>query len=206
MPSLNYSVALVLLSLLQVLQALAEQAKAESSSTEDNGGKAESSTTTTPPTPTRNERFGGAKVWYLSKVQLGGGIELPIDYVTLVIGVVSVIVLYTGLTGSGRSKASCTASHILIEKHDDATRELLEKLQKEIGSDAEAFAKCAAQHSTCPSKSNQGRLGTFPRGAMVPAFDKCCFDPQTPLQTAVGPVHTHFGYHLIYIHERKLPK
>ena len=99
-----------------------------------------------------------------------------------------------------------TASHILIDNHDDATGEKMKQWQQQIGTDAAAFAKLAAEHSTCPSKNKGGMLGTFPPGAMVPAFDKKCFDPNTPLQTAVGPVHTHFGYHLIFIHERKLPE
>lgn len=50
-----------------------------------------------------------------------------------------------------------------------------------------------------------GLLGTFPKGAMVPPFDKAVFNPDTPVGTAVGPVQTHFGYHLIFIHDRKLP-
>jgi parvulin-like peptidyl-prolyl isomerase len=146
-----------------------------------------------------------AIAWYLEKVSIGG-IQLPFDYVTLIVGVISIYVLYNGLFGGGgKSKASCTASHILIDKSDDATRDRMEAWKKSIGSDAEAFAKCAKENSTCPSKSKGGLLGTFPRGAMVPPFDKRCFDPSTPIQTTVGPVQTHFGYHLIYIHDRKLP-
>lgn len=145
-----------------------------------------------------------AREWYLSNIVVGG-IELPVDYVTLVVGVISIVVLYNGLMAGG-SKASCTASHILISDHEDATKAKMEEFKKKIGDDKEAFTKCAMANSTCPSKNKGGLLGTFPRGAMVPAFDKCCFDPSTPINTAVGPVHTHFGYHLIFIHDRKLPQ
>ena len=195
MPSLRY---LCMLSLMSVLCALETLAQADSDATTDGDGA--SSSPTTPPTAPRFR----PKVWYLSNIKLGFGIELPIDYVTLTVGLISSVILYRGLFVSG-PKASCTASHILVDNHQDATRKKLEQLKKEIGSDAAKFAEMAAAHSTCPSKAKGGMLGTFPAGAMVPAFDKCCFNPETPEQTAVGPVQTHFGYHLIFIHERTLP-
>jgi peptidyl-prolyl cis-trans isomerase C len=145
------------------------------------------------------------QAWYLHKVQVAG-IQFPFDYVGLFVTVTSGLILYYGLFGGGKPKPMCTASHILIDKHDDATLAKMEAFKKSLGNDKEAFAKCAKENSTCPSKNSGGMLGTFPKGAMVPAFDKCCFDPSTPLHTTVGPVHTHFGYHLILIHDRKLPK
>ena len=145
-----------------------------------------------------------AKEWYLTKIK-AGKVELPFDCVTLLVGVVSVYFLYKGLTSSD-AKPTCTASHILIPNHEDTTEAKMEEFKKKIGDDKDAFAKCAMENSTCPSKNKGGMLGTFPRGAMVPAFDKCCFDPATPLHTTVGPVHTHFGYHLIFIHDRTMPK
>lgn len=56
------------------------------------------------------------------------------------------------------------------------------------------------------AQKQTGLLGTFPKGSMVPPFDKVCFDPATPVGTTVGPVLTQFGYHLIYIHDRKIPE
>ena len=144
------------------------------------------------------------KDWYLTKVKVGG-VEFPFNYVTLMIGIASISYLYNGLMSSD-AKPSCTASHILIADHEDATKAKMEEFKKKIGVDKEAFAKLAAENSTCPSKNKGGMLGTFPQGSMVPAFDKCCFDPATPVHTTVGPVHTHFGYHLIFIHDRKMPK
>lgn len=101
------------------------------------------------------------KEWYLSNVKIGGLIELPIDYVTLVIGMVSAYVLYNGLFGSSESKESCTASHILMDGHEDAIEEKMKELKKKIGDDKEAFAKAAKEYSTCPSKDKGGMLGTF---------------------------------------------
>lgn len=126
--------------------------------------------------------------WYLQKVSVFGLFDLPFDYVFLFVSVLSVLVLYRGLFGGPKKeKGSCTASHILMDNHEDAIRDKMIAFKKSIGSDKEAFAKYAAEYSTCPSKMNGGLLGTFPKGAMVPAFDKCCFDPSTPMQTTVGP-------------------
>ena len=38
---------------------------------------------------------------------------------------------------------------------------------------------------------------------MVPPFDKVVFDPNTKVKTVLGPVQTQFGWHLIYIEDRK---
>ena len=202
MASLRYYFILGMMMLLTTFESWAQEEGEEATV-----AATEESTTTTPPQqqdspPPPPPRFR-PKVWYLSNVKLGGSLELPIDYVTLVVGLISFFVLYRGLRGG--PQPSCTASHILMDNHDDATREKLEKLRDTIGTDASMFALVASKHSTCPSKAKGGMLGKFPRGAMVPVFDKTCFDPQTPEGTAVGPVHSHFGYHLIFIHERTLP-
>ena len=46
-------------------------------------------------------------------------------------------------------------------------------------------------------------LEKFTQGSMVPPFDKVVFDPNTKLKTVLGPVQTHFGWHLIYIEDRQ---
>lgn len=89
-----------------------------------------------------------------------------------------------------KPKEKCRCSHILVSDQATAAR-LREQIQ--AGAD---FAALAREHSQCPSgKQSGGDLGEFPRGAMVPAFDKVAF------QLSVGelsePVQTKFGYHLI---------
>lgn len=106
--------------------------------------------------------------------------------------------VYKFATAPGKT---VTASHILVSSE----RECLEIKQK-IDSGVLSFALAAQQHSTCPSGKEGGGLGTFGPGMMVPAFDRVCFDPSTPLGQAIGPVQTHFGYHLILIDSRKLGK
>ena len=151
-----------------------------------------------------------AKAWYLQKIQLRDGqIKLPFSPVSLAVAFFSFYYLYNILFGGGGGKDSkvyCEASHILIMDHSKETKEKLLDFQKAIQSDVLLFAKHAKKHSACPSgKSSGGNLGRFGPGTMAPPFDKVCFDPATPMQTTVGPVQTNFGWHLIYIHERRLP-
>lgn len=65
-----------------------------------------------------------------------------------------------------------------------------------------AFAKAAAENSTCPSSKNGGDLGFFRRaGDMVEPFARTAFELK-PYQIS-NPVATEFGYHLILAVERE---
>jgi peptidyl-prolyl cis-trans isomerase C len=67
------------------------------------------------------------------------------------------------------------------------------------------FADAAAKESSCPSKSQGGDLGYFPRaGAMVEPFAKVAF-AQKPYQMS-DPVATEFGYHIILTLDHKAGK
>merc|ERR1712187_567311 len=96
----------------------------------------------------------------------------------------------------GGDSKSCTARHILMKKEED-----LQKAKARIDA-GEDFGKVAAECSTCPSGKGGGSLGNFAPGAMVPAFDKVCFDPATVVGKVYGQIQTHFGYHLISVDER----
>jgi parvulin-like peptidyl-prolyl isomerase len=97
------------------------------------------------------------------------------------------------------------ASHILLmyegSMRSTATRsrdEALTKIQSlkdelDAGGD---FADLAAKSSDCPSGQQGGRLGTFGRGQMVPAFDESAFG--LDIGEVSGIVETPFGYHLLY--------
>lgn len=66
----------------------------------------------------------------------------------------------------------------------------------------EVFARVAIDNSDCPSKTNGGELGWFPRlGKMVEPFAQAAFALQ-PFQIS-NPVETEFGYHLIMPTETK---
>jgi peptidyl-prolyl cis-trans isomerase C len=102
------------------------------------------------------------------------------------------------------------ASHILIEpeESEDADEakaaaqakalQLLEQVR--TGAD---FAELAKAHSSCSSAENGGNIDYFPRGKMVPAFEKAAF--------ALKPgeisdlVETKFGYHIIQVTDHNDP-
>ena len=90
--------------------------------------------------------------------------------------------------------ATAAARHILV---DDEAKCLDLKKQIEDGAD---FADLAKEHSSCPSGSRGGDLGTFGQGQMVPEFDQVVFNEE--LNTVHGPVKTQFGYHLLEVTAR----
>jgi len=89
---------------------------------------------------------------------------------------------------------SATARHILVDSETKCI-----ELKEQISGGAE-FAELAKQHSSCPSGSSGGELGTFGPGAMVPEFDEVCFNGEVGV--VHGPVKTQFGYHLLEVTER----
>ncbi len=90
--------------------------------------------------------------------------------------------------------ASASARHILVD-NEALCLEL--KTRIEGGED---FAAVASEHSSCPSGSDGGNLGTFSPGQMVKEFDEVVFSGD--LGTVHGPVVTQFGYHLLEIQSR----
>ena len=91
------------------------------------------------------------------------------------------------------------ASHILIAVKEGTdgkaelkkANEILARLKK----DPAAFGKLAAENSACNSKHQQGSLGAFQKGQMVPEFEKAVLilKPGELSQ----PVKTQFGWHII---------
>ncbi len=91
---------------------------------------------------------------------------------------------------------TATASHILVKSADACAA-----LKHELDAGA-AFADLAKKHSECPSGKKGGSLGQFPRGAMVPAFDKAVFE-EAKVGEVTECVPTQFGYHLIKVEKRE---
>ena len=63
------------------------------------------------------------------------------------------------------------------------------------------FAKLAQEHSQDGSAAQGGDLNYFPRGQMVPAFDKVAFSLKPGQVSDV--VQTQFGYHIIKVIDHK---
>lgn len=81
------------------------------------------------------------------------------------------------------------AKHILVKNEYEA-KDLLRKLDE-----GKSFEELAQDFSLCPSSKQGGDLGDFPKGRMVPAFEKALIELQ-PGHIS-GIVKTQFGYHLI---------
>ena len=104
-----------------------------------------------------------------------------------------------------------TASHILVKTGvGEASDAEAEKKIKELKATLDAvgdeekaakFAELAKEHSGCPSGAKGGNLGSFVHGQMVKEFEEAAFS--LPLKTVSNPIKTKFGYHLIYVTERK---
>ena len=88
------------------------------------------------------------------------------------------------------------ASHILLNSKSQA-----DALRQKIVDGEISFADAAKKYSLCPSRDDGGDLGFFPRGAMVPAFEKAAFALQ--IGEISQPVETRFGWHLILVTDKK---
>ncbi len=94
------------------------------------------------------------------------------------------------------------ALHILVPTEAQAI-----KIREEImqGTTPHAvfanFMEAARKYSTCPSGKSGGILGWFGRGDMVKPFEEAAFN--LPNGEVSQPVHTQFGWHLIYVISKK---
>lgn len=88
-----------------------------------------------------------------------------------------------------------SAKHILM-----ATEEELEALRNRIVSGETTFEAAAREYSTCPSKAQDGNLGEFSRGMMVPEFEEVAFVLEAGAVSEI--VKTQFGFHLIKVEEK----
>ena len=87
------------------------------------------------------------------------------------------------------------ASHLLVKTEEEAL-----KLKEEIAAGKE-FAQAAMEVSLCPSGQNGGDLGYFTKGQMVKEFENAAFSME--IGEVSNPIRTQFGYHLIYLTDKK---
>ena len=91
------------------------------------------------------------------------------------------------------------ARHILIKDFAKALEKVTELAKKVT---TKNFAELANKNTEDPSgKGKGGDLGWFPRGKMVPEFEKVAFSQR--VGTISAPVKTDFGYHLIYVEDKR---
>jgi peptidyl-prolyl cis-trans isomerase D len=102
------------------------------------------------------------------------------------------------------------ASHILVLAKDSDPAEVQEAAKKKIDAvyakakSGANFAALAKQYSEGPSAPGGGDLGWFGRGDMVPEFEEVAFS--TPKGQVSEPVKSQFGWHIIYVEDRKEAK
>ncbi|MBQ7215112.1 MAG: peptidylprolyl isomerase [Synergistaceae bacterium] len=88
------------------------------------------------------------------------------------------------------------ARHILVSGDEN-----LAKVQEAL-KEGTSFDAVAKEYSIDPgSAANGGDLGEFPRGVMVPEFEKTAFALKEPGEVS-EPVKTQFGWHIIKLEER----
>lgn len=144
-----------------------------------------------------------AKPWMMRKLVISDTMILPFSPVTFVCVFVFAVNLCSWV-GYHTSGTWAEASHILVKDTSAKTHKGLVSMRNQIQGNAKLFGNMAEQYSQCPSSKEKGDLGRFSQGTMAPPFDKAVFDPQTPLKQTIGPIQTQFGYHLIYVRDRKM--
>jgi len=105
-------------------------------------------------------------------------------------------------------KEQVQARHILVLSKETDSDEAKQKAKETIddiyakavkpGAD---FAELAKKYSEGPSAPRGGELGWFGKGDMVPEFEEAAF--ATPKGGVSKPVQTQFGWHIIFIEDRK---
>ena len=99
-------------------------------------------------------------------------------------------------------KESVHARHILVENESDA-KSIISDLKSLKGDKLQSkFIELAKTKSTGPSGPKGGDLGFFSQGQMVPEFNAKVFSMKVGTITT-EPVKTQFGYHVIYLEEKK---
>lgn len=99
------------------------------------------------------------------------------------------------------------ANHILIKlPQSPSPKDTLAAYNKIAGiktkiTDLSSFEKMAKEHSDCPSSVKGGNLGYFTGFMMVYPFEKAAYDTQVGQMSDI--VRTAFGYHLIYVKDKR---
>jgi len=103
---------------------------------------------------------------------------------------------YQLVAEKAKGQFEINARHILIESEDEA-KKLIAELE-----DGADFAELAKAHSIGPSKEQGGELGWFGPGQMIEAFYQAALQVEAD-QFSKMPVQTKFGWHIIFVEERR---
>jgi parvulin-like peptidyl-prolyl isomerase len=103
-----------------------------------------------------------------------------------------------------KEKETVHARHILVKTKSEADA-IIKELKPLKGAALKAkFIELAKAKSTGPSGPRGGNLDYFAQGQMVPEFDAKVFSMK--VGTISSPVKTQFGYHVIYLEDKRKAK
>ena len=115
--------------------------------------------------------------------------------------------VYDSMKAKYNQPEEVMASHILIKGKPEQTEAEKFKMISELKSkiNASNFAQMANTHTEDPSgKGKGGNLGWFTKGKMDPSFEKAAFSLKKGQISEI--VKSSFGYHLIYLQDKKEAK
>jgi len=102
-----------------------------------------------------------------------------------------------------KQPAQVKARHILVKTKAEAEK-IISKLRMVPKNQLEEkFIELAKKDSVGPSGKMGGQLGWFSKGKMIPAFSEVAFKLNKG-NISLKPVHTRFGWHIIYVEDKKL--
>lgn len=110
---------------------------------------------------------------------------------------------YNNNKGEFKEPDSVHARHILVKTQEEADA-LLKDLKLKGNALKDKFISLAKEKSVGPSGPKGGDLGYFAKGQMVPAFNDKVFSMK--VGTVSDAVKTQFGYHIIYLEDKKAAK
>ncbi len=99
-----------------------------------------------------------------------------------------------------KEEETVKARHILVKTEDEA-KALIKEVNEAKDKKAK-FIELAQSKSTGPSGANGGDLGFFTKKQMVPEFSEAAFS-QKAGSVSEKPVKTQFGFHIIFVEEKK---
>jgi peptidyl-prolyl cis-trans isomerase C len=106
---------------------------------------------------------------------------------------------YARLKKENKGKQEVRARHILV-----ATEEEAKQVIKELQAGAK-FEDLAKKRSSGPGAENGGDVGYFAKGELIPEFSDAAFNLK-PGNYSKEPVKTPFGWHVIYVEDKRTRK
>lgn len=139
------------------------------------------------------------------KVQLAAKVWEQQQFEAIKVDAKEVKAYYDANTDEFIDKEKIRARHILVKTEAEA--QAIIKSMKGLSGDKlrNEFIAQAKSKSTGPSAAKGGDLGYFPRGQMVPSFNDAAFAMKEGTISST-PVQSQFGYHVIYIEDKKPAK